>query len=168
MAVTISCMSCISMAHKNGLFFFFMLMCLTQVCSQILEFAIFKFLGMVLWGKTEEITGCSNQHKKQTNSMVRVRERTLPTERPPLVGEWLPTFADRGCHVDQINIYRIIWNEAATTVLSRNSVMNYGNKLTASLLILMTIFAYKQKYITLSLLYNCIVLIKMEKVLIAR
>jgi hypothetical protein len=29
--------------------------------------------------------------------MVWVRERTTPTERPPLVGEWFPTFADRGC-----------------------------------------------------------------------
>jgi hypothetical protein len=28
-----------------------------------------------------------------------VRERTIPTERPPLVGEVVPTFADRGCHV---------------------------------------------------------------------
>jgi hypothetical protein len=28
-----------------------------------------------------------------------VRERTMPTERPPLVGEVVPTFADRGCRV---------------------------------------------------------------------
>jgi hypothetical protein len=28
--------------------------------------------------------------------MVRVRERTIPTERPPLVGE---ASAERGCHV---------------------------------------------------------------------
>jgi hypothetical protein len=33
------------------------------------------------------------------NSMVSVRERTIPTERPPLVGEVLPTWADRRCHV---------------------------------------------------------------------
>jgi CBS-domain-containing membrane protein len=31
--------------------------------------------------------------------MVRVRVRTIPTERPPLVGEVLTTFADKGCHV---------------------------------------------------------------------
>jgi CBS-domain-containing membrane protein len=31
--------------------------------------------------------------------MVRVQERTIPTEQPPLVGEVMPTFADRGCHV---------------------------------------------------------------------
>jgi hypothetical protein len=37
--------------------------------------------------------------KKKTNSMVWVRQQTIPTERPPLVGEWLPTFADKGCHV---------------------------------------------------------------------
>jgi hypothetical protein len=28
-----------------------------------------------------------------------VRERTMPTERPPLVREVVPTFADRGCRV---------------------------------------------------------------------
>jgi hypothetical protein len=26
-----------------------------------------------------------------------VRERTMPTEQPPLVGEVVPTFADGGC-----------------------------------------------------------------------
>jgi hypothetical protein len=37
---------------------------------------------------------------KQTNSMVWVRERTIPTERPPLVGEVIASFlADRGFHV---------------------------------------------------------------------
>jgi hypothetical protein len=33
------------------------------------------------------------------NSMVWVRERTITTERPPLVGEVITKFADRGCHV---------------------------------------------------------------------
>jgi hypothetical protein len=33
------------------------------------------------------------------NSMVWVRERTIPTERPPLVGEVIANFADRGCYV---------------------------------------------------------------------
>jgi hypothetical protein len=34
------------------------------------------------------------------NSVALVRERTIPTERPPLVGEVLVlTFADRGCRV---------------------------------------------------------------------
>jgi hypothetical protein len=33
------------------------------------------------------------------NSMALVRERTMPTERPPLVGEVVPTFADRRCRV---------------------------------------------------------------------
>jgi hypothetical protein len=28
-----------------------------------------------------------------------VRERTMPTERPPLVGEISANFVDRGCHV---------------------------------------------------------------------
>jgi hypothetical protein len=31
--------------------------------------------------------------------MAWVRERTIPTERPPLVGKLLPTFADREYHV---------------------------------------------------------------------
>ena len=33
------------------------------------------------------------------NSVALVRERTIPTKRPPPVGEVMPTFADRGCHV---------------------------------------------------------------------
>jgi hypothetical protein len=33
------------------------------------------------------------------NSMAWVREQTMPTDQPPHVGEVLPTFADRGCHV---------------------------------------------------------------------
>jgi hypothetical protein len=35
----------------------------------------------------------------QTNSMVWVRERTIPTERRRFLAKWLPTFADKGCHV---------------------------------------------------------------------
>jgi CBS-domain-containing membrane protein len=31
--------------------------------------------------------------------MVRVCERTIPTERPPLLGEVIAKFADKGCHV---------------------------------------------------------------------
>jgi hypothetical protein len=30
--------------------------------------------------------------QQQTNSMVWVRERTIPTERPPLVGEMIANF----------------------------------------------------------------------------
>jgi hypothetical protein len=33
------------------------------------------------------------------NSMALVRERTIPTERPPHVGEISANFADRGCKV---------------------------------------------------------------------
>jgi hypothetical protein len=43
--------------------------------------------------------------KLKLNSMVWVRERTIPTERPPLVGEAiLPTCADRGCHVVSVTV----------------------------------------------------------------
>jgi hypothetical protein len=38
-------------------------------------------------------------YKEQRNSVVSVRERTIPTERLPLVGEKVPNFTDRGCHV---------------------------------------------------------------------
>jgi hypothetical protein len=31
--------------------------------------------------------------------MALVRERTLPTDRPPLVDEVSANFADKGCHV---------------------------------------------------------------------
>jgi hypothetical protein len=34
--------------------------------------------------------------------MVLVREWTIPTERPPLVGEVIANFADRGCHVVRV------------------------------------------------------------------
>jgi hypothetical protein len=37
--------------------------------------------------------------KTKLNSVALVRERTIPTGRPPLFGEVVPTFADRGCRV---------------------------------------------------------------------
>jgi CBS-domain-containing membrane protein len=37
--------------------------------------------------------------KKKPNSVAWVREWTLPTKQPPLVGKLVPTFADRECHV---------------------------------------------------------------------
>jgi hypothetical protein len=40
-----------------------------------------------------------NQKKTEENFMVWVRERTIPTEQPPLVGEVLLPIVDRGCHV---------------------------------------------------------------------
>jgi hypothetical protein len=41
-----------------------------------------------------------NVYVAETNSMVWVRERTIPTEQPPLVGEVIANFfAVRGCHV---------------------------------------------------------------------
>jgi hypothetical protein len=36
---------------------------------------------------------------KKLNSVALVREQTIKTEQPLLVGEVVPTFADRGCHV---------------------------------------------------------------------
>jgi hypothetical protein len=37
--------------------------------------------------------------KTKPKSMALVRERTIPTERPSLLGEVVPTFADRRCRV---------------------------------------------------------------------
>jgi hypothetical protein len=37
------------------------------------------------------------------NSVALVRERTMPTERPPLVGEVVPTFADTVCYLLLLN-----------------------------------------------------------------
>jgi hypothetical protein len=36
---------------------------------------------------------------KKLNSVALVREGTVPTERPLLVGEVVSTFADRGCRM---------------------------------------------------------------------
>jgi hypothetical protein len=42
----------------------------------------------------------SNIYKQKKNSVALVRERTIPTERPPLIGEVSANFfADRGCRV---------------------------------------------------------------------
>jgi hypothetical protein len=38
------------------------------------------------------ITGCSKMTVAKKNSMVWVRERTIPTEQPPLVGEVIANF----------------------------------------------------------------------------
>jgi hypothetical protein len=40
----------------------------------------------------ERLYNTSQTNKKKLNSMVRVRERTIPTERPPLVGEVIANF----------------------------------------------------------------------------
>jgi hypothetical protein len=37
--------------------------------------------------------------KTKTKLRALVRERTIPTERPPLVGEVVSTFVDIGCRV---------------------------------------------------------------------
>jgi hypothetical protein len=59
------------------------------------------YLRFHLWPHTVEIysTKIINNWKRKLNSVALVRERTIPTERPPLVGEVVPTFADRGCCV---------------------------------------------------------------------
>jgi hypothetical protein len=60
------------------------------------------------WNWTLEQTACGMARPRRyvlpsvnnnNNSMVWVREQTIPTERTPLVGEVSVNFADRGCHV---------------------------------------------------------------------
>jgi hypothetical protein len=67
--------------------------------------------GNVVWRRVSDSCGskCTFQwcalvntamNLQQTNNSVAlVPERTIPTERPPLLGEAVPTFADRGCCV---------------------------------------------------------------------
>jgi hypothetical protein len=38
----------------------------------------------------------THDHITNRNSVAVVREQTIPTERPPLVGKVMPTFSDRG------------------------------------------------------------------------
>jgi hypothetical protein len=38
------------------------------------------------------------------NIVANARERTVPTERPPLVGEVSAIFADRGCQVVSVQL----------------------------------------------------------------
>jgi hypothetical protein len=58
------------------------------------EGAEIKFLRSDKW--------CIELYKNKTTEQtpwLLVRKRTIPTERPPLVGEVSATFADRGCGV---------------------------------------------------------------------
>nr|CAD7438786.1 unnamed protein product [Timema bartmani] len=43
---------------------------------------------------------CESNTPIERNSMVSVRKRTIPTKRLPLLAMIVPTFKDRGCHVD--------------------------------------------------------------------
>ena len=54
-----------------------------------------------------------------TNSVALVRERTIPTERPPRLAKLVPTFADRGVSRGQRNgsprpLISVFWTGAAT------------------------------------------------------
>jgi hypothetical protein len=51
-------------------------------------------LGLSMWEITYMMYVCTKQlqYKTKLNSMVWVRERTIPTERPPLVGEVIANF----------------------------------------------------------------------------
>jgi hypothetical protein len=46
--------------------------------------------------------------KTKLHSVALARERAMPTERPPLVGEVVPTFADRGCRVVSATVPTVV------------------------------------------------------------
>jgi hypothetical protein len=49
--------------------------------------------NLELYNSKPSVVGCIFYNKlKKLNSMVCVRERTIPTERPPLVGEVIANF----------------------------------------------------------------------------
>jgi hypothetical protein len=62
--------------------------------SEVLQ----TLLALLQSGTESELQAVLTSTDKK-NSMARVRERTIPTERPQLVGEVIANFADRGCHV---------------------------------------------------------------------
>ena len=61
------------------------------------------------------------------NSVALFRERTIPTERPPPVGEVSANFADRGVSLGQLNgsprpLVSVFWIGAATFYSSSSSI----------------------------------------------
>jgi hypothetical protein len=50
-------------------------------------------------GDSDVTQSKNNNDNTNNNAVALVRERTIPTERPPLVGEISATFADRRCRV---------------------------------------------------------------------
>jgi hypothetical protein len=53
----------------------------------------FSWENINAWnGGNTSIFVAMSEETKQTNSMVCVRERTIPTEQPPLVGEVIASF----------------------------------------------------------------------------
>jgi hypothetical protein len=63
-----------------------------------------KILGYGVTGSAICLSGCVKSTARgltliKKNSVALVRYQTMPTKQPPLVGEVVPTFADRGCCV---------------------------------------------------------------------
>jgi hypothetical protein len=69
--------------------------------SQISPHRIFNFLNVYVYHKRafEEVVVTKMLIILKLNSMVWVRERTIPTERPPLVSEVIANFCGWRCHV---------------------------------------------------------------------
>ena len=70
-------------------------------------------------GNERELHRVKRERNKKLNSVALVRERTIPTERPPPVGEVSANFADRGVSRGQHNgsprpLISVFWTGAAT------------------------------------------------------
>jgi hypothetical protein len=65
--------------------------------SILLSFTIL-FSSSISLPMTVYLFGCPKTELR-LNSVALVCERNMPTERPPLVREVVPTFGDRGCRV---------------------------------------------------------------------
>jgi hypothetical protein len=56
------------------------------MCCLVRTTAHIRGRGKSVRGNGEMLV--NGEEKKQTNTVVLVRKRTIPTERPPLVGAW--------------------------------------------------------------------------------
>jgi hypothetical protein len=85
------------------------------------------------WWKHVNYRGDYAKKKKEKKSVALVRERTIPTERPPLVSEVSANvFADRGCHeVRAMDPYGSILSFLDWRFMSR-SISNYRIKIKKS------------------------------------
>jgi hypothetical protein len=73
----------------------------------------------------ESVTPKLYYQKKKANSVALVRKRTIPTERPQLVGEVSANFCDRGCRVVSATVPhgRILGFLVRKVVLSVESIL---------------------------------------------
>jgi hypothetical protein len=81
--------SCYMNCPSHTFYFDYICMCICA-CTQDAINIWYPLLKMIIW----VLTGLK-QYKLKLNSVVWVRERTIPTERPPLVGEVIANFCGK-------------------------------------------------------------------------